>query len=74
MVRPLVPFWVCFLLYRNSLYRFWGVILCPVPQSLRVSVELFDVGGWLTRGDFALEAGVDYLAVVEHRLIPARVG
>ena len=24
-------------------------------------------------GDFALEAGVDFLAVVEHKLIPARV-
>ena len=29
-------------------------------------------GGW-TRGDLALEARVDFLAVVEHRLIPARV-
>ena len=38
-----------------------------------VSVELFNVGGWLTLGDFALEAGADFLAVVEHRLIPARV-
>ena len=38
-----------------------------------VSVELFNVGGWLTHGDFALEAGADFLAVVEHKLIPARV-
>ena len=38
-----------------------------------VSVELFNVGGSLTHGDFALEAGADFLAVVEHRLIPARV-
>ena len=38
-----------------------------------VSVELFNVGGWLTHGDLALEAGVDFLAVVEHWLIPARV-
>ena len=28
---------------------------------------------WLTLGDIALEAEVDFLAVVEHRLIPARV-
>ena len=28
---------------------------------------------WLTHGDLALEARVDFLAVVEHRLIPARV-
>ena len=45
----------------------------PGPQSLGVSVELFNVGGWLTHGGFALEAGVDFLAVVEHKLIPARV-
>ena len=83
MVRPFFfhPFRV-FLLCRNSLCRFWCKILWyhwigrarnPGPQSLGVSVELFNVGGWLTRGDFALEAGADFLAVVEHRLIPARV-
>ena len=38
-----------------------------------VSVELFNVGGSLTHGDFAFEAGADFLAVVEHRLIPAWV-
>ena len=27
---------------------------------------------WLTHGDLELEARVDFLAVVEHRLIPAR--
>ena len=27
----------------------------------------------MTHGDLALEAGVDFLAVVEHRLVPARV-
>ena len=42
--------------------------------SSQVGVEVFDVGGWLTHGDLALEAKVDFLAVVEHRLIPARVG
>ena len=71
-----------FLLCRNSLYRFWGVILWylwegrarhPGPRSLGVSVELFNVGGWLTLGDFAFEAGADFLAFVEHRLIPAWV-
>ena len=31
------------------------------------------MGGWLTHGDLALNAGVDFLAVAEHRLIPARV-
>ena len=37
----------------------------------QVGLEVFNVGGWLTHGDLALEAGVDFLAVVEHRLIPA---
>ena len=36
-------------------------------------VEFLNVGGWLTHGDLALEVGDDFLAVVEHRLIPARV-
>ena len=29
--------------------------------------------GWLTHGDMAMEAHVDFLAVIEHRLISARV-
>ena len=36
-------------------------------------LEFHDVGGWLTHGDLALAAGVDFLAVAEHRLSPARV-
>ena len=36
-------------------------------------IEFHNVGGWLTHGDLALHAGVDFLAVAEHRLIPARV-
>ena len=31
------------------------------------------VGGWLTHGDLALYARLDFLAVAEHRLIPGRV-
>ena len=38
-----------------------------------IGVEVLNVGGWLTHGDLALDARVDFLAVVEHRLIPARV-
>ena len=38
-----------------------------------VAVEVFNVGGWLTHGDLVLEAQVDFLAVVEHRFIPASV-
>ena len=54
-------------------YLWIGSARNPGPQSLGVSVELFNVGGWLTHGDLALDAGADFLAVVEHRLIPARV-
>ena len=36
-------------------------------------LEFHNVGGWLTHGNLALAAGVDFLAVSEHRLIPARV-
>ena len=42
---------------------------CPV-MSVLSSLML---GGWLTHGDLALEVGVDFLAVAEYRLIPARV-
>ena len=48
----------------------------PGPTSLSSDVggiEFLNVGGRLTQGDFALEVGVDFLAVAEHRLIPARV-
>ena len=45
----------------------------PGPFSGAMTVEVFNVGGWLTHGDMVLEAHVDFLAVVEHRLVPARV-
>ena len=78
------PLRVC-LFSRNSRVRFWGLILWhlwigrakhpgPAPPPQHVALEVFNVGGWLTYGDLALEAGVDFLAVVEHGLIPARVG
>ena len=38
-----------------------------------MSVEVLNVGGWLTHGDMVLDTCVDFLAVVEHRLVPARV-
>ena len=73
-----------FLCSRNLTKRFWGLISwhlwigrarhpCPPSQSHRVGLEFFNVGAWLTHGDLALDAGVDFLAVAEHRLIPARV-
>ena len=76
------PFWV-FLLSRTSLELFWCVVFWhlwigrarhPEPSSSNhlCGLEVFNVGGWLAHCDFALEAAVDFLAVVEHRLIPAR--
>ena len=73
-----------FLFSRNSRSRFWGLIFWhlwigrathpgPAPPPQHVALEVFNVEGWLTHGDLALEAGVDFLAVVERRLIPARV-
>ena len=75
----------CFFLFsRNLAYRFWGLIfwhfwigrarhLGPTSQTCHVSLEFHNVGGWLAHGDIALDAGVDFLAIAEHRLIPARV-
>ena len=73
-----------FLFSRNSRERFWGLIFWhfwigrarhPGPTSLppHLGVEVLNVGSWLTHGDLALAAGGDFLAVVEHRLIPAKV-
>ena len=59
-----------------NFWHFWdGRARHPGPPSLprHVGLEFHNVGGWLTHGDLALEAGVDFLAVAEHRLIPARV-
>ena len=46
-----------------------GIVDLP-PNDLLLRCS---AGGWLTHGDMTLEAHVDFLAVVEHRLIPARV-
>ena len=76
------PFRV-FLFNRNSRERFWGLVFWhlwigrarhPGPNSTppHLGVEVLNVGGWLTHGDLALDARVDFPAV-EYRLIPARV-
>ena len=66
-----------FLLSRMSGFLWCGVVLWhlwigsarhPGPGSAPFLIEVLNVGGWL-----ALGAEVDFLAVVEHRLIPARV-
>ena len=70
-MRPLFLLIVFFLFSRNPTKRFWGLNFWhlwtgrakhPGPPSQP----------WLTHGDLALDAGVDFLAVAEHRLIPAR--
>ena len=83
MVRPLFLLKKVFLFSRNPQKRFWGLVFWhlwvgraknPGPgYSHHLSVEVFHVGGWLPHGDLALDAEVDFLAVTEHRLIPARV-
>ena len=71
-----------FLFGQNSRVRFWELILWylwigrarhpgPPSHSHHVGVEVLNVGGWLTHGDLALEAGVDFSAVAEHRLTPS---
>ena len=44
----------------------------PGPCSNNLHVEVFNSGGFLTHGDYALETDADFLAVVDHRLGPAR--
>ena len=38
-----------------------------------LSVEFANIGGWFTHGDVAMDSCAHFLAVSEHRLIPARV-
>ena len=42
---------------------------CFIPGQL--SIEFANIGGWLTYGDLALDSCAQFLAVAEHRLIPA---
>ena len=56
------------------MWHLWiGTAQQPGPGSQDFVVDVFNVGGWLSHGDFALEVDVDFLAVVNHRLIPAGV-
>ena len=43
-----------------------------IGRARHLGPEIFKVGGFLTHGDYALETDADFLAVVEHRLVPAR--
>ena len=44
----------------------------PGPPC-HLATEVFNVGSWLTHGDLASDARLDFLAVAEHRLIPTSV-
>ena len=68
-----------FLLSRISVFLWSGLVLWhlwigrawhPGPGSVPFHIEVLNVGGWLTHCDFALDAGLDFLAVTEHRLFP----
>ena len=79
----LLPF--VFSAFQKSLRFFWGLILwvlsiggarhprpCIPNYPSGFSIEFLNVGGWLSRGDLALESKAHFLAVAEHRLVPAR--
>ena len=56
------------------LWHLWiGRARHPGPVFAPFLVEVLNVGVWLTHCDFALDVEVDFLAVVEHRLKPAKV-
>ena len=88
MVRPVFPplaFGAVLLrlavILRDFGVKFFGCctlgrqkILGPDPLLPGISsIECVNVGGWLSNGDTALESSSDFLAIIEHRLIPARV-
>ena len=45
---------------------------CTSSYPSGFSIEFLNVGGWLSRGDLALESKAHFLALAEHRLVPAR--
>ena len=74
-----------FPVFKRSLRFVWGLILwmlsigrarhpgpCTSSYPSGFSIEFLNVGGWLSRGDLALESKAHFLAVAEHRLVPAR--
>ena len=70
---------------KKSLRFFWGLLLWmlsigrarhPGPGTSSYpsgfSIEFLIVGGWLSGGDLALESTAHFLAIAEHRVVPAR--
>ena len=83
-VSPLIQ--SVFLVSKRTLYFFWGLVVWmlyigrarhpgPGKRSFipgQLSIEFANIGGWLTYGDLAMVSCAQFLAVAEHRLIPAR--
>ena len=75
-----------FLVSKRTLFFFWGEVVWmlhigrarrPGPGRRtflpgQLSIEFANIGGWLTYGDLAMDSCAQFLAVAEHRLIPAR--
>ena len=75
-----------FLVSKRTLYYFWEKVVWmlhigrarhpgPGRRSFvpgQLSIEFANIGGWLTYGDLAMDSCAQFLAVAEHRLIPAR--
>ena len=75
-----------FLVSKRTLFFFWGMVVWmlhigrarhPGPGRRtfipgQLSIEFANIGGWLTYGDLAMDSCAQFLAVAEHRLIPAR--
>ena len=75
-----------FLVSKRTLYFFWWVVVWmlhigrarhPGPGKKpfipgQLSIEFANIGGWLTYGDLAMDSCAQFLAVAEHKLIPAR--
>ena len=75
-----------FLVSKRTLYFFWEKVVWmlhigrarhpgPGRRSFipgQLSLEFANIGGWLTYGDLAMDSCAQFLAVAEHRLIPAR--
>ena len=74
-----------FFAFKKSLRLFWGLFIWmlsigrarhPGPGTSSYppgfSIEFLNVGGWLSRGDLALESSAHFLVFAEHRLVLAR--
>ena len=87
IIRPrFPPYWTSLFGKQKNFLIFWEVICWmlhigrarhpgPGPRNVvpgQLSIEFINVGGWLTSGDLAMDSCAQFLAVAEHRLIPAR--